>query len=110
MTAAAILTRQARRELARAVQRIAEDNPDAADRLNDAVLEAARRLGANPSLGRSAPPPFLAGFRFWSLTRFGYLIVYDPSKTPVEILRCVYAGRDLPRVLAELRDLARPEE
>ena len=51
MTAVAILTRQARRELARAVQRIAEDNPDAADRLNDAVLDAARLIGIRPKAG-----------------------------------------------------------
>lgn len=80
------------------------DNPDAAaDRMNDAVLDAALRLGANPLLGRTAPRPFLPPYRFWSLTRFGYLLVYDPATDPVQILRCVYAGRDLPRVLAELR-------
>ena len=103
MTAGAVLTRQARRELVRAVQWIAKDNPDAAARLNDAVLEAALRLGANPLIGRTAPPPFLPSYRFWSLMRFSYLLVYDPATDPVEILRCVHTSRDLPRALAELR-------
>ncbi len=49
--------RQAGRELARAVPWIAADNPDASERLNDAVLDAARLLGGNALLGRAAPPP-----------------------------------------------------
>lgn len=102
-----MLTRQARRDLAYAIQRIAEHEPDAATRLNDAVLAAVRRLGANPALGRSASP-FLPAYRFWSLTRFGYLLVYDPATHPVAILRCVHAARDLPRVLADLRKPAEP--
>ena len=48
----------------------------------------------------AAPPPY----RFWSLTRFGYVLVYDPQPDPVAILRFVHTKRDLPRVLADLRD------
>jgi plasmid stabilization system protein ParE len=103
VTVPAILTRQARRDLARAVQRIDADNSDAADRMNDAMLDAARRLGANPRLGRIAPPPFLSSYRFWSLTRLGYLLVYDPATDPVETPPPLHAGRNLPCVLAELR-------
>lgn len=71
--------------------------------LRTAVVTAARRLGANPLLG--SPRPHLpAPYRFWSLTRFGYVLVYDPRTDPVEILRFVHTKRDLPRVLADLRD------
>jgi hypothetical protein len=42
-------------------------------------------------------------YRFWSLTRFGYVLVYDPTTDPFEILRFVHTRRDLPRALAELR-------
>ena len=66
-------------------------------------MTAARRLGANPLLGSPRPhlrPPY----RCWSLTRFGYLLVYDPRTDPVEILRFVHTSRDLPRVLADLKD------
>jgi hypothetical protein len=41
----AILTLRARRELAKALKRIGEDNPDAAERLYTGVQEAARRIG-----------------------------------------------------------------
>lgn len=78
----------------------------AAERLKHAVADAARRIRQNPLLGsvRShLPPPY----RFWSLTRFGYVLVYDPQTDPVEILRFVHTKRDLPRVLADLRDAAK---
>ena len=52
------------RNLVRAVQQIARDNPDATVQSNDAVLDAARRLRANPHLGRIAPVPFLLSCRF----------------------------------------------
>jgi toxin ParE1/3/4 len=73
----------------------------AARALSDAVLEAARRLGASPALGswRAYLPP---RYRVWSLTRFGYVIVYDATTDPVQILRIVHAARDLPRLLAHL--------
>jgi plasmid stabilization system protein ParE len=65
----------------------------------NAVETAARRLGDNPFLG-SARPHLPAPYRFWSLTRFGYALVYDSQTDPVEILRFVHTRRDLPRVLA----------
>lgn len=77
----AVLAPQARRDLASAVRWIAQDNPDAAERLNDAVLDAARRLGTGRFLGRRAPPPLLPRYRFWSLPRFAYLLVYDPARS-----------------------------
>jgi hypothetical protein len=52
------------------VQRVAADKPDEADRMNDAVFDAA----PIPSQ-RTAPPPFLPSYRFWSLTPLDYLLV-----------------------------------
>ena len=49
MTLPAILTLRARRELAVALKRIADDNPDAAERLYAALRDAARLIGANPA-------------------------------------------------------------
>src|ERR1700722_8404640 len=49
------VSHRARRELVVALQRIAEDNADAAEQLNDAVHEAARLIGANPAVGARRP-------------------------------------------------------
>ena len=92
---------RALRELEHAAARIAEDNPDAAEAFLQATLAAARRVAARPNLG-SSRPPISPRYKFWSLTRYSYLLVYDPNSTPVQILRVVHTKRDLPRVLADL--------
>jgi plasmid stabilization system protein ParE len=100
-------SQQARREVDRALRDMT--HAAARQRLREAVVTAARRLGANPLLGSPRPhlgPPY----RCWSLTRFGYLLVYDPRTDPVEILRFVHTRRDLPRVLADLKDAPDPPD
>jgi plasmid stabilization system protein ParE len=77
----AVLTLGARRELAVALGRIAEDNADAAEQLNDAVHEAARLIGANPAVGARRPRLASARYRFWSIPRFRYLLVYTTRPT-----------------------------
>ena len=101
MTRSVVLTPLAQRELRHALSEIAKDNAAAARGLNDAVLEAANRLGMRPGLGSLAlhvPPRY----RFWSLTRYGHLLVYDTTTAPVQVVRVVSARRDLPRLLADL--------
>ena len=68
-----------------------------------ALEAAARRLGEHPQHGRAAPPYLPEPYRFFSLPRFGYVLVYDPKTEPVEILRFVHTRRDVPQALAELR-------
>ncbi len=102
MTAPAILTGRARRELRKAVARIAENNPDAAERLNDAVRDAARLIGANPAIGTCRPALASERYRFWSIPRFHYLLAYTDATDPPRIVRIVHTARDLPRVLADL--------
>jgi plasmid stabilization system protein ParE len=62
-----------------------------------AAAEAARRIGRNPFLGSVRPygPP---GYRFWSLIRFHYVLVYGPQTDRLEMLRFVHTTADLPRV------------
>ena len=102
MNRPARLSPAAQREFAKALREM--EHVVAAERLKHAVADAVKRLGENPFLG-SARPHLPPPFRFWSLVRFGYVLVYDPGTVPVEILRFVHTKRDLPRVLAELRDL-----
>jgi plasmid stabilization system protein ParE len=101
VTRPAVLTPQAERELHHALRAIAKDNADAARGMNDAVLEAAARIGSRPLLGR-AGVYVPTRYRFWSLTRYGYLLVYDATLEPVQIVRVVSTRRDLPRLLADL--------
>jgi toxin ParE1/3/4 len=104
VTASAILTGPARRELRAAIAWIAADNPDAAERLNDVIRDAARLIGANPAIGRRRPALAGARYRFWSVPRFPYLLAYTDVTAPPRILRIVHTARDLPRILADLLD------
>jgi plasmid stabilization system protein ParE len=104
VTIPAILAKQARRELAHAMRRIASDNPDAADRLNDAVLSAARLIGSNPAIGARRPSLASSRYRFWSIPRYRYLLVYTDVTDPPRILRVLHTSQDLGPLLADLRD------
>ena len=94
-------SQQARRELAQVLRSM--DHPVAQQALRFALEAAARRLGEHPQYGRAAPAYVPEPYRFWSLPRFGYVLVYDPQTEPIEILRFVHDSRDLPQALAELR-------
>ncbi len=104
MTVPAVLAPRARRELAVALKRIADDNPDAAARLYAAVQAAARRIGVNPTIGARRPQLASARYRFWSIPRYRYLLAYTDATDPPRIVRIVHTSRDLPRVLADLLD------
>jgi len=95
---------RALRELRAAAVYIARDNPLAAQALLDAALRAARTLADHPEMGRLRPALTPPRYRFWSLTAFSYVLVYDPARTPIQVLRVVHTARDLPTALADLRD------
>jgi plasmid stabilization system protein ParE len=97
----AVLTPLAQRELQNALRDIAANNQAAARGLNDAVLEAAKLLGARPGIGRTGRY-VPQRYRFWSLTRYGFLLVYDATLDPVQIVRVVSMRRDLSRLLGDL--------
>jgi toxin ParE1/3/4 len=101
---AAILTRRARIELREAVRRIGSENLVAARGFNDAIEDAAVRIGANPSIG--AHRPGLAGsrYRFWPIRRYRYLLVDTDATDPPRIVRIIHTARDLPSLLTDLRD------
>ena len=79
---------------------INQDNPEAADRVEEAVLRACDLLASSPLAGRVrrdlAPLPL----RFLVVHPYSkYLIVYDPEKKPLQIIRILHGARDLPSVL-----------
>lgn len=78
----------------------------AAERLLAAVLTAGNRLADRPLLGRHRPDLLPEPYRFWSLPRHRLLLVYDPTTAPPTILRVLNTARDLPSLLADLRDPA----
>ncbi len=102
MTQPARFAGRARREIAKALAEM--EHAAAARALRGALETAARRIGQRPAIGRREPTLADARYRFWSVPGFPYLLVYRPDTSPPSILRFVHTARDLPPLLADLRD------
>jgi toxin ParE1/3/4 len=77
---------------------IAEDNPDAATRLVDAVYETFKMLAANPELGRRRRfrDPRLRNVRSFRVSGFdNYLIFYRAISEGIQVLHVYHGARDL---------------
>ncbi len=79
---------------------IARDNSEAADRVEAAIFRACDLLAGSPLAGRIRKDVTSLPLRFWVVHPYSnYLIVYDPEKQPLQIIRILHGARDLPSVL-----------
>ena len=78
---------------------VAEDNPDAADRMVDEIFDRIRQLVSFPDQGFRRPNITSLPLRF--VTVRDYLIAYAPEKKPLWVL-AVFHGRRSPRVIAAI--------
>ena len=79
---------------------IAEDNMDAALRFFDATRETISQLAKMPGVGSSVQKSSLVGLRKRAVKGFNkHLIFYLTQDDCIEVLRILYAARDLPTVL-----------
>ena len=76
---------------------IAKDNIPAARRVRLLILDACRRLADHPGMGHSRSDLTEIPVLFWPVG--SYLIIYNPARQPIEIVRVVHAARDVPRLL-----------
>lgn len=80
-------------------QFIAEDNPTAATRFRQDLLEAMRKLTQFPHLGHKRPDLTTRPLRF--LTVHNYMICYAPDEKPLPVVAIIH-GRRSPRLMAAL--------
>ena len=93
-------TPQASEDLLHIWSFIARDNPEAADRVEAAVYRACDLLADSPLAGRMRKDVTSLPLRFWLVHPYSnYLIVYDPEKQPLQIIRILHGARDLAGVL-----------
>ena len=79
---------------------IAGDDPGAANRVEQAILDACGFLASGPHTGRFRAELTSRPLRFCPVRRFpNYIVVYDPATEPVQIIRLLHGRRDLPRLL-----------
>jgi plasmid stabilization system protein ParE len=79
---------------------ISHDNPEAADRVEQAILRACHLMADSPLAGRVRRDLTSLSVRFWVVHPYSkYLIVYDPGTKPLQIIRILHGSRDLPAIL-----------
>ncbi len=80
--------------------RIAENNPEAADRFFMEAEVAFGLLRSHPGLGRLRSFS-LPGVRSWVIPAFPkYIVFYLPTRSEVQVLAVVHGARDVSEVLA----------
>jgi plasmid stabilization system protein ParE len=83
-------------------QYIAVDNIQAADRLEEAILNTCALLAKTPDMGHHRPDLTDRPVLFWTLPRYrNYMIVYDPASTPLTVIRILHGARNIPVILEE---------
>jgi plasmid stabilization system protein ParE len=81
---------------------IAEDNENAADRVEQAIFAACEFLAEAPLRGHSRSDLTTRSLRFWTLTRYpNYSLVYRPETTPLQIVAVLHGKRNAQRILKQ---------
>ena len=79
---------------------IANDSAEAANRVEEAVHVACELLADAPMAGRVREDLTALPLRLWPVQPYrNYWVVYDPAKKPLQIIRILHAGRDIPSIL-----------
>ena len=95
-----LLTDEATEDLDSIWNYIAADNPDAANRVEEAIFDACEILGEFPSLGAVRPEITRKPVRFWTVSRYrNFVIIYRSDITPIHVLKVVHGRQDLKTVV-----------
>ena len=94
------LTPQATEDLDAIWWIIAEENRDAAERVETEILATCQRLARYPRIGPKRHDITMLGVRFWTIAKFpNYVIVYRPETVPLQVVAILHAKRNLKEVL-----------
>lgn len=83
---------------------ITVDNPEAADRVLEAIIESFGLLAQNPELGRLRVFRRWRNIRSWVVTKFNnYVVFYRalPNGSGIEIIRVLHGARNLDAMFQE---------
>lgn len=102
MTAGYILHPDVFTEIANIWEFIAEDNPDAADRMQERFYDTIRALVPYPHQGHWRTDLAPKTIRFQTVG--SYLIAYVPDEKPLLVLAIIHGSRSVQTIKALLRD------
>ena len=76
---------------------VAQDNPAAADRVEQEIQEAIEKLAKNPNFGHFRDDIAPRQYRFYRV--FSYLIIYRIVEDTLIVVRVIHGARDLPKLI-----------
>ena len=88
---------EARLDLLNIWEYIARDDLDTADRVEQEIEQAVIRLTNNPDLGHWRRDLTSKPVRFWRV--YSFLIIYNPTARPLEVVRILSGYRDIAALL-----------
>ncbi len=88
---------EARGDLLEIWEFVAQNDLDAADRVEQEIEQAITRLTRIPRLGHIRSDLTSKPVRFWAV--YSYLIIYDPEARPLEVVRILSGYRDVAALL-----------
>lgn len=94
-----LLTPEAFSDLEEISDYIDSDSHEAARRVRLSLLNAMRKLGANPGMGHLREELCAEPVRFWPV--YSYLIIYRAEVKPIQVLRIIHGARDIRALLAK---------
>ncbi len=98
MTQGYQLSETAEEELEVILDRIADkDGARRALHIHDKFVKAFELLAFQPGSGTTRPKLTGERVRWWPV--FKWIVIYDPKSSPLSILRVLYGGRELDRIL-----------
>ncbi len=104
MTKRIVITPKASLDIDEYFVYIAQENPDTALLFFDSVRETFAQLAIMPGMGSRYPVENLRlqGLRKWAVKGFKkYLIFYFDGDESIEVVRILYAGQDIERILEQ---------
>ncbi len=79
---------------------IAGDDPEAANRVEEAIHAACAFVADAPLAGRVREDLTALPLRFWLVQPYrSYWVVYNSETKPLQVIRIIHAARDLPPLL-----------
>lgn len=90
-------TSRANKDLFEIWNYIAQDNPEAANRVGRAIILARELVSNSPFAGKAREDLAPLPLRFWLVQPYvNYCVVYDPETKPLQIVRIIHGARNLP--------------
>jgi toxin ParE1/3/4 len=86
------ISRRAEADIEAICDYIAQDNPDAAERVDERIHDAIKLLAKLPGMGHTRPDVSDKRYRFWAVGN--YVIAYRLEGKELLVVRVVHGARD----------------